>query len=388
MKKKNQPAVKHQVKKLTPEDQFKRLQEAVRKKKLRNIQLRHDLDMLIKRYESEVKAEELGYFRRIYNLADWLIGLAADRQLLEWERTVLMRWVSELIDGVSRYAYANELNMKALYERFRQLYSQHQVEILRPHEKKRLRDAFRKFVTEQTGLNLEQLFTEDELEKLFLEPMEFVASVRAKMQERNEREEELRFEAKVEAQHKVDKDVDIENKIMARTTSLNTLFKKLAKVLHPDTQTDEQKKAELHHQMSELMDAKKNHDLMKVITLYRKHFDELDFTFSEEDMIGFNTMLKKQEKQLDWEFEMLKYHDGIRSRMFKAFYAYTRKSVDRKFEEYLTIIRAGQRELEKEFVQAQSIKELKQFIKMIRDSSAYHDDLMSALSHMYYYDRG
>lgn len=97
----------------------------------------------------------------------------------------------------------------------------------------------------------------------------------------------------------------------ARDKSMSTIYKGLAKILHPDLEQDESKKGEKEELMKEVTSAYQNKDLHTLLKLELRilHSDEphLD-KLSNEKIKAYNELLREQIEELDIQKQQLPEH--------------------------------------------------------------------------------
>jgi len=97
----------------------------------------------------------------------------------------------------------------------------------------------------------------------------------------------------------------------AKTKNINTIYRDLAKVLHPDLEQDESRKIEKEALMKEVVNAYTNKDLHALLHLelvwIQKEENNPD-TLSNEKLSVFNELLKEQVNNLSGELNMLLHH--------------------------------------------------------------------------------
>lgn len=96
---------------------------------------------------------------------------------------------------------------------------------------------------------------------------------------------------------------------------LNSIYKRLAKELHPDLEQDAAKRTEKEALMKRLTVAYEHQDLISLLTLESEWLGGIDIaseTFSEESFKAYNSLLKDQIEDLKMELSMIFLHPRYR----------------------------------------------------------------------------
>ncbi|BCD99357.1 hypothetical protein [Marinagarivorans cellulosilyticus] len=83
-----------------------------------------------------------------------------------------------------------------------------------------------------------------------------------------------------------------------KASSINKLFRRITKKIHPDLEPDETKKAERHQQMCQLIEARENKDIAYILQTYTETFDALPDHFPEQDYVNLTQILKVMTERL------------------------------------------------------------------------------------------
>ena len=89
---------------------------------------------------------------------------------------------------------------------------------------------------------------------------------------------------------------------------IGSIYKKMAKVYHPDLEQDPEKKADKEHRMKKLTEAYDNKDLYTLLSLEREWMDPSEDKQNIDHLKIFNSILKDQIKDLELEIEMISAH--------------------------------------------------------------------------------
>jgi len=124
------------------------------------------------------------------------------------------------------------------------------------------------------------------------------------------------------------------NKLFKRS-SINNMFRRIAKVLHPDKEQDEQRKDEKHQLMISLIEARDKNDIPTIFAMYAEHVGEMPEDLAKEDIENINLLLNYQLKQLKEEYASAPYRDPKAAMFFDMFQAKTEKGIVENIRERL-----------------------------------------------------
>lgn len=150
---------------------------------------------------------------------------------------------------------------------------------------------------------------------------------------------------------------------LLKKSSINTLFRRLARLLHPDREQDESLKAQRHEQMSQLIQAREQNDLFTLFNLYQEHTGEFPLESLSGDSDQVLELLKAHTQELREQQETLIYADPLRAHLYDRFYDKKPKMRERKLQRYCAELReiiANERQLTRSI---RSIATLKPYLE-------------------------
>jgi len=135
---------------------------------------------------------------------------------------------------------------------------------------------------------------------------------------------------------------------LLKKSSINTLFRRLARLLHPDREQDESLKAQRHEQMSKLIHAREHNDLFTLFNLYHEHTGELPLESLSGDNDQVLNLLKAHTQELREQQETIIYDVPLCGQFYDRFYDKNPKMRERKLRQYCKELRemiASERQL-------------------------------------------
>jgi len=189
---------------------------------------------------------------------------------------------------------------------------------------------------------------------------------RPKQRERKKTKKQLEAEARAEAMEK------------ARKKSLSSIYKQLAKALHPDLEQDETLRAEKEELMKQLTTAYEANDLHTLLTIetrwVQKNNDNLQ-SLTDEKIEIFNAVLKEQVEEL--EDELWRVYAHPRYAPLQRFNAWSAFGMRQSIEEAVPELHQQISNVDLSIANLQGrapMKELRLLIKEYRSYHWAHDD--------------
>lgn len=157
-----------------------------------------------------------------------------------------------------------------------------------------------------------------------------------------------------------DEDDEDENELSRKVMDgswLKTLFRRAAQMLHPDREPDPRRRESKQARLRELLAARKQGDIMAVLSIYSETVSDADIVLAEQEMTQVCDALQSQLNILRMDQEEYLYSHPLRHLAFTLFYDNTRKGRERK-------IRQWERELREE------ADELRRLVPTLRNLDA------------------
>lgn len=228
-----------------------------------NQQIAVELNVLVGRIQTEVFQVERQYGETIREFVHRQLDFMKKKSLLKWQRAELRDWIDQNLYDLQEM----DLLDKPLQDKLLEVAALEMGFELDPDSNLSLADQMQKYMEEEEAAHTgkgaehhtddedcfgdaqEDLFFEEELEELFQ---------RLNSGDNLNEEEEL---------------VDLEPATGKSVTSavFQRLFRQTAAALHPDRESDDALRIKKHELMSQLLQARKDSDLITVIRLHEKY---------------------------------------------------------------------------------------------------------------------
>ena len=154
---------------------------------------------------------------------------------------------------------------------------------------------------------------------------------------------------------------------------ITKLYRQLAKQLHPDKETDEEKKSEKSALMQQLSQAKKDKDVVALFMLAQQHLPDHEMVMDEDMLERLKMTLTEKIEQLNLDYQDLKHGGDIKNIIWQRFGGGNKASRQKGLREYREHLKKESQEL---LAQSQEIKTVKQMQERLkkRVGASYFDN--------------
>jgi hypothetical protein len=309
------------------QSRFNKLWQEVKKKQKRNDKLKLEMEALLTTYTQKVMPVELGLEEPLILLAHRLVDFAGRKSLAQWQRAELQDWIAETLHEISQYNVGKAEEISVVYNQVLAEYYNISVEELTEPDQSIednidsiLNDVFES-MTQESGqaknTDQEDLFGfDDEDDDLFTsgnfsgDNAESTLAPERKEQPINEK-------------------------------WIRNLFRRTARVLHPDKEQDPEQRQQKQRLMTQLLDAREQQDVMTMMQLYSEHVDDGELSMEQAEINTLCRLLENQKTELDMTREALIDESPMHYAVHGKLYAATKKTRDKKLQTHLDGIQAG-----------------------------------------------
>ncbi|XNJ86500.1 J domain-containing protein [Vibrio cyclitrophicus] len=154
---------------------------------------------------------------------------------------------------------------------------------------------------------------------------------------------------------------------------ITKLYRQLAKQLHPDKETDEEKKSDKSALMQQLSQAKKDKDVVALFMLAQQYLPDHEMVMDEDMLERLKMTLMKKIEQLNLDYQDLKHGGDIKNIIWQRFGGGNKASRQKGLREYREHLKKESQEL---LAQSQEIKTVKQMQESLkkRVGASYFDN--------------
>lgn len=153
-------------------------------------------------------------------------------------------------------------------------------------------------------------------------------------------------------------------------SSIKTLFRQLTRRLHPDREQDPEKKRVRDEQMARATEARDNHDIFTLLTMYEEHVGASPFPLLGADEDKILELLKSQTAELRRQQHAIIHANPFRSFIYDTFYDQKRSVRERKLREHCEQARATAADQAEVTRSIHSIPTLRPYLEQRYDNAA------------------
>lgn len=146
-------------------------------------------------------------------------------------------------------------------------------------------------------------------------------------------------------------------------SQLNLIYKRVASVVHPDKEQDDDKREEKTRIMQKLASAKKEGDVVTLIKLYSEFVPDGDRFLDETSLKQVEHLLEAQIKELNSKHRDLFNAQGFKSYVWKEYSASSKKKIRANLEERVVELDVAVSTLKGQIAQLKSMKEVNRFVR-------------------------
>ncbi|NDP20143.1 MAG: hypothetical protein GZ091_03560 [Paludibacter sp.] len=243
--------------------------------------------------------EEKG--QRLFDFAIALDACALQHKLVKNQRSVLNNNIIDLCDKAFEYIEPSK-EQEAFYDSYSGISYQESLN----EQKDLMVDQFRDFMQSDMGLDLDDMnFDLDNPESV----IEFQRKLQEQLKQKMEEEEQHDGQAKEKPKKQLKQEQQALLQEELSKKSLRSIYISLAKILHPDTETDPEKQAEKLVLMKKVTVAYKQKDLATLLRLemewIHRTTEQLE-KLTDDKLKIYNRILQEQADELNEELYTIK----------------------------------------------------------------------------------
>lgn len=350
------------------QQRFNELRLRLDKERRHSDRFRQDVDDLVEIYQRRSMENDRSMHEQLVHLCERLITFAGRKSLADWHRSELALWLDELIN--------------------------HRIAMIDPAAANRLLREYSATMTRLMGISFDeiaaQIATEaEQAADLFegkddgrqqnaTEETQRQADIFGFNDEDTDEAEDTDytdFDAEfAEAFEAFDKgSVDhFDEKLDDRQTLVDgrwakDMFRRAAQALHPDREQDPERRKTKLMRMQDLLRARKEDDILAILTIYSEHVTGADVELAEHEMIEICDELEGKLDEIKFEKDTYIYTDPLRQMVFEAFYHGTRKGRNRRIKAWEKSLREEASQLKKLIPFLRNLTSLKEVLDERRD---------------------
>ena len=375
---------------------FDKLRSALDRERRLSERFRRDLDGLVDIYQSRSRENDRRAFDDLVALSERLIVFASRKTLSNWHRGELMLWIRDLserriapIDRKMAERLQREYNEalaramgRSVEEMLADDEAAERAGDFGEHVDVELDDCFDEEGAEQgraetpgdagesgaaeQGWRQADMFGFDDID---------AESAEAEQAHGSADEEDDDYEDEDE-----DEDDEDENELSRKVMDgswMKKLFRRAAQMLHPDREPDPQRRESKQARLRELLAARKQGDIMAVLSIYSETVSDTDIVLAEQEMTQVCAALQSQLNILRTDREEYLYSHPLRQLVFTLFYDSSRKGRERKIRQWERELRDEAAELRRLVPTLRNLDALKGVLRKRHDER--HESLLVSM---------
>lgn len=336
-----------------PRQRFEKYWRLVQKNIKQNESLKEQLTQLKARYVKEVLPTELALHEQIHMECYKLMDFFTRKSLCQWERAALAEWIGENIELLLSHPYYPQEAKSQISADFMTLLAPYGSE-----EEYDLRTAPDDAEEIDVGMQ-DDLFEQAEHVNDDIDDDDIETDFEDYIKQSFTDEEWTHFQH----QKAVDEQKDRDASRLLKSSSINTMFRRIARMLHPDLDTDITKKEEKHLLMSKLIKARENKDIVTIFLMYREFVSELPMEIEDNEIGRIVELLQHQIAKLEIEREDFIYDNPESEAIFALFGGNSQAHVSRKVNKHIASLKLSQNASKKFLREITSVKKLKPYLE-------------------------
>lgn len=323
---------------------FNKAWERVAHQQKKNEHLREQIKTFAEQVTDAVAQQEKAYATTLYQSCEHLLVFYGRKSLAVWQREMLMDWILDYIDTITHNPFAGDIDLAALHQAIDATIEKIHPEALDPFQDDELhseQDFFDEMTDEDDANILENLFSDFQDDPRF--------------------DEFFRQQESFEQQIKDDEQAL--NKLM-KGGSINKLFRRLARVLHPDREQDEEARLDKNRLMSELIEARDNNDITTLFAFYAEYVGQSPLEELGGDLTDATELLNRQYAQLRVQHTDILHEDPKAGVLYQRFHKKTMKAAQREINTHLENLQQDINNLTLFCKEVTSLNKLKPYLQM------------------------
>ncbi len=364
-------------KKKKAEAKLEKAWQKVVRQQQKNESLKETLLAFKQEVHDAIREPEKDLITATQGLCQHLLGFYPRKSLTLWQREELLIWLNEGMEEIVSNPFTDSQEFAELRQSIVDTLGKEHPEVLaathrepEPEPEPQANAAFKDDQNDEESPLQEDMFgfTEEELETTMgSEPFE----------EDPEEDpfqyfyDELEREQQAYEQRRKEDQTTFNQ--LFKSSSVNQLFRKLARLLHPDLEQDEALKKQKHQQMSQLTTARDNNDILSILQLYSDCTGQSPMEELGGDLKSLTQLLDRQYQYLLEQQDDIVEEDPIAAVFYHRFYRSTQKQRQKAIKNHLEEIRQITQERRLLCREVTSLAKLKPYLESRRFQSDWDD---------------
>ncbi|MEH6576244.1 MAG: hypothetical protein V7731_04110 [Amphritea sp.] len=397
-----------QPKKLSSrEKKFQQAWRKVTKLKAENTTLATELDELVQLLEAKISPAEQTISLEYHALVDKKLRFLTMKSLTQWQRFELSDWIEQSFDKIQLLSQADPQRFQQQVKNYNEIVAPDdelfEDDFLGDPEQAEFDDAQEETPEDFVQDMLDAFIAEQKQQRQNFEKqqqasgqVDFLADESLEQFARQQAEELTEFKLHLDDILNMAQDEDpfsfsgssddfgfnhddsdesftsntqTRLKTLFSDSSVKVIFRKLAKVLHPDREQDPKEIRRKQVLMSDALKARDEGDILTLFAMYSEHVSQDELSFDEKELDALNKLLMEQIEQLKNAKDRIAMQSQAHHKAFECFYDTSRKKIDKKINSYLQEIEDDKALIRELTSSLSSLRMLKPYLEDRRDAA-------------------
>ena len=365
-------------------NKLNQLWEDVEKKQRRIDRYQAKLDDFYHDFKASTEKQERAVCRATEKWIHRLISFIPRKTIKGPHREALYNWIQEELTILESNPF-NPVDSIALRESFNQALlaqpsNQADVDVMTEDQI----EAFREEMFMMLGYELD--ISDDELMAMVKDPQKFHDYLQSVMAEQSQEEHAAEddidwgdedFFSQANDDNHFEPSHHQASDALYSDKQITKLYRQLAKQLHPDKETDEEKKSEKSALMQQLSQAKKDKDVVALFMLAQQHLPEHEMVMDEDMLERLTMTLIEKIGLLNREYQELQHGGDLKSLIWQRFGGGNKAARQKGLREYRDHLKKESQALLAQFQEIKTVKQIQQRLKQRIEASYFDNPLFN-----------
>lgn len=316
-----EPPLKNKPQDSKNQTRFNKLWQDVKKKQKRNEKFKDDIEALFSTYTQKVMPVEKELEKPLALLAHRLIEFFGKKSLTKRHREELNLWIVQTLSDVAKYNAERAMIISDLYNQALADYYDISIEELLEDD-----ESFDDEMDDEMAGSMDDLFGfDDDDDSEFEDP--------------DSEAEDFFGNGSNAGREDINDGKPGRHEQLINDKWIKNLFRRTARVLHPDKEQDTGLRLEKERLMSRLLHARDEQDVLTMLQLYSEHVDDAELPIEKQEVDALCGLLQNQKYELDEAREDLIYKSPMHNMVYEHLYGASKKTRERKLKKLIEMLR-------------------------------------------------
>ncbi len=168
-----------------------------------------------------------------------------------------------------------------------------------------------------------------------------------------------------------------ESQALYSDKQMTKLYRQLAKQLHPDRETDDEKKSEKSALMQQLSQAKKDKDVVALLLMAQQHLPNHEMIMDSEMIERLQATLEEKIRHLNIKYHELKHGHDLKSTIWQKFGGGNKADREKGLKQYCATLEREAKELLEKCHSVKTVKQIQQYLKERVNASRFEKQFLN-----------